>query len=327
MKKNIYLLIFCLIFLIFKSHAQDKLVNQNDLDRIILTTFISDQIENVPSGALNNLHNKLDQIVSANGFASTGVSPNGRFIITPNVTVTSKNILPSAPPQVAITLDLNLYVGDGYTGTKFSSIFVTLKGVGRNENKAYANAFNQLRSQNIAVQELLKKSKIKILEFYNTECEFILSDATMAANQNNPNKALNILNSIPRVSENCYNKAMEMIVPIYKKKIDYDCTNLLQSARNIWNTGQNYDNAIKAVKLLGYIEPNSNCYKEAVSFSNTIGSKIKQLDDREWNFVMKVYDDNISLKESAIKASRDVGVAYGNNQPETITSYNIRGWW
>lgn len=42
---------------------------------------------------------------------------------------------------------------------------------------------------------------------------------------------------------------------------------------------------------------------------------------------MKQYNDNIDIAKEKIKAYRDIGVAYGNNQPKTITTYNIRGWW
>ena len=53
-----------------------------------------------------------------------------------------------------------------------------------------------------------------------------------------------------------------------------------------------------------------------------ISSRVKDLSDRSWNYQLKVLD----LKKRAINAARDIGVAYGRNQPQNIT-YNTRGWY
>jgi hypothetical protein len=53
-----------------------------------------------------------------------------------------------------------------------------------------------------------------------------------------------------------------------------------------------------------------------------MGKRVLEIDKREWNYKMET---EVNLKRDAIKAWRDVGVAYGNGQPKSV-SYNIIGW-
>ena len=306
--------------------SQAKIDKLDDYDRVAITGYVSDQVEHIPISARNNLNAKLNQIISSNGFGSSGLSQHSRFILTPNVVVSNKNVVPSAPPRVAVSLDVIFFVGDGFSGTKFGSTSVSVKGVGSNENKAYISAFNQIKANNPNIVELIKLSKTKILEYYNNECDFILREAETAANQNNMDEALAILTSIPRVNEQCFNKARDLILPVYQKKINRDCSQLLNAAQNAWNSGQNYNAAVDAASYLGRIEPEADCYNDANKLTKNIGKRMKDLDDREWDFMLKEQQDDVDLQESAIRASRDIGVAYGNNQSENMT-YNVRGWW
>ncbi len=59
---------------------------------------------------------------------------------------------------------------------------------------------------------------------------------------------------------------------------------------------------------------------------NEIKIRLKEEEDKEWDFKLKEQQDSIDLQKSVIKAARDVGVAYGNKQPKTVT-YNTRSWW
>ena len=56
--------------------------------------------------------------------------------------------------------------------------------------------------------------------------------------------------------------------------------------------------------------------------SAKIQKRVIEIDKREWNYVMKEQQQTSEM----IKAYRDVGVAYGNGQPKSVT-YNVNGWW
>lgn len=321
MIKIIHIISVAFLFInTFSVLAQEKNGNLSDYDRIGIAPYISDQVEYLPAGAKSNLQSKLRQIISMNGFGNA--SYNTRFILTPNIQVTGKSIVAGAPPRVAVNLDVQLFVGDGFEGTKFGSTTISVKGVGANENKAYINALKQIGNQNPQVSRLISSAKQQILNYYNTQCDFILKEAEVAAAQNDFDRSLFILSGIPNINSECYQKATTLIGPVYQQKIDKDCKVNLQNARNIWNASQDYEGALNAVHYLSAIEPSSDCFKEAQRFSNQIGQRVRQIDDREWNFVLKAQD----LQEQKIEAARAVGIAYGSNQPQTMT-YNLRGWW
>lgn len=317
--KKIALIIgfFLLNFVLFAQNNQGK---ADDAGRIALASVVSDQIEGLTPSAQSNLLNKLNQIASKNGMG--GSSLNNRFILTANVVVLTKDITATAPPMQAYTLEVTLYIGDGIEGTLFSSTSVTLKGVGETETKAYMAALKNLKVDDPKYQAFIEKGKNKIIEYYNSKCDFILKEAEMLAGQNEFDAAMSKLVGIPEVCKDCYTKAMDAVQPIYQKKIDRDCKIKLQEAQGIWNAGQDMSSAENAGAILATIEPSASCFSEVQALNKKIADKVKQIDDREWKYILKEQ----AQESERIEAYRAIGVAYGNNQPQNVT-YNYRSWW
>lgn len=308
----------------FNSIGQNKKGKSDDLGRIVLNAYVYEQIEGIPPSAKRLLANKMAQLATKSGLGGSSLNP--RFIITPNVAVMSKDITPTAPPMTALTLDVTIYIGDGIEGTLFSSTTVSVKGVGKNETKAYMNALKRISTSNPDIQACIESGKTKIIEYYNSKCDFIIKEAQALEAQNKFDEAILKLTGVPEVCLECYEKCMDAVAPIYQKQIDRECKIKLTAAQNAWNSGQNVAAANSASQHLYGIEPNASCYGDAASLSDKIAKRVLELDKREWDFKMKVWDDNVDLRKRTIKAARDVGVAYGNNQPQNV-SYNVRGWW
>jgi hypothetical protein len=325
MKKanKIFGTIFALLMIGGYASAQNTAGKVDDAGRLALTPWIPPAIEGIPEGAKSLLKTKLSSIATQNGMTG-GNSP--RFIITANLNVLTKDITPTAPPMTAVTLEVTLCIGDGINGTKFASTSINVKGVGSNENKAYIEAVKQIRPDNAAIQSFVTNGKNKVIEYYNTQCDFIIKTAETAASVGNYEEALYQLTSVPDVCKTCFDKCMTAAGPMYKKYLDKQCKVLLSQARNAWNASQNVDGANAASEYLGQIDPDAACYKDAVALQKEIAARIKALDKREWDFQMKVHNDEVALEKAAIGAYRDVGVAYGNGQPQNV-SYNVNGWW
>ncbi|MBU3680643.1 MAG: hypothetical protein FGM16_01740 [Flavobacterium sp.] len=319
--KKLFLAI-CVLGMTLSSAAQNSVGKSDDGARIALTPYIPAQIEGLTPAVKASLSNKLSQIATANGL---GGSSNSRFIITTNVSVLTKDITPTAPPMHAYTLEVTLYIGDGLEGTLFSSQSVTLKGVGVNETKAYIAALNGLKTKDPVYQTFIEKGKNKIMEYFNSKCDFILKDAQTMAAQNKYEEAIMKLTSVPEVCKACYDKAMDAVAPIYQKQIDRQCKQRLMEATTAWNAAQDLASAENAGGILSQIEPGASCYKEALALSSKIAQRVKELDQREWKFQMKQQQDDVDIQKATIKAARDIGVAYGNNQPDVV--YKVYGWW
>jgi hypothetical protein len=303
-------LLFGVCFGFLKAQNTQKM---DDRNRLSIGVWIPDQIEGLTSGAYNILQSKLNQICSENGMGDT---PNSRFIMSANVVVLTKDITPTAPPMQAFTLEVTFYIGDGYEGKSYSSYSTTLKGVGENETKAYIYALRSIKPNDPALKAFVEKGKSKILAYYEANCDFIIKQATTLAITHQYDQAIWTLTSIPTVCSECWNKAMNAVAPIFQQKIDLECRTKLNEATNVWNAGQSWDAANEAGRILSSIDPQASCFGEAKLLGSKISKRIYDVDKREWIFKV---DSEIGLKRDLIKAYRDIGVAYGNGQPQNVT--------
>ena len=321
---TIQILLWCLS--IFASTKLFSQATSNDLQRLRLAPVIMTQAVSIPNEAHSLLINKMNQIVSDNGMS--GNAKSTRFIITPNVAVITKEITGGAPMLYTLQLEVSFYVGDGLNGTKFSNSTVTLTGVGTSENKAYIDAIKRINSKDESIKNALEIGKLKIIDYYAKNCDIIINKAIASANSQKFDEAIYELTSVPDACEACYNKCLEKAMTVFQSKIDFECKGLLNSATNAWSGSQDSFGAEQASKFLSQINPNSLCYKDALVLSDKIAKRIKELDQREWQFALKQQQDAIDIEKAYINAIRDVGVAYGENQPQTITTtYNVIGWW
>jgi hypothetical protein len=293
------------------SFAQSSV--SKDENRIMLTSWVPPTIEGMPKIARKNLQNKLKQVVTKNGL---GGSPfNTRFIISADVSVMSKDILPGPPPMHAYNLDITLYIGDGIEGTVFASETISVKGVGTNENKAYISALKRISPKNSDVQAFVKNGKEKIIQYYKDNCDLIIKKANTMADQNQYGEAIYTLSSIPSACEECYVKAMNAIKPIFQKQINLECKEKLQKATGIWNAAQDMAAAEEAGAMLASINPDASCAPQARTLSNKIAAKVKQIDAREWKYTVKDQQQE-SERIAAVKA---IGVAYGKGPKANVT--------
>ena len=318
------ILLSLLMIIGYNAYSQNALGKSDDAARITLAAYVPQQIDKMPDAARSILANKLNQIVTQNGMG--GAANNERFIITANVNVISKDLTATAPPMTALVLEVTLYIGDGFVGTKFSSTSISVKGVGESETKAYISALKGISPTNSNIQSFVGNGKSKIIEYYNSKCDFIIKEAQTLVSQNNFEEAIFKLTSVPEVCKECYDKCMDAVGPIYQKQIDRECKSKLMDANTAWNAAQDSYGADTAGGILAQIDPNASCYKEALALSNKIAQRIKEIDQRDWKLQLKEQQDNVDIQKATIKAIRDIGVAYGNGQPKTVT-YNVRGWW
>jgi hypothetical protein len=285
----------------------------NGANRLALTVWIPETIDGLTPTAEQNLKNKLAQIISQSGiFAEENAS---RFVMTANVITLDMHILPTAPAKYMYTMDVTLYIGDGFEGKQFSSYNSTVSGVGDSETKAYMTALRNIKTNDKNFQGFITQGKNKIIDYFNSQCDIMLKQASAMAGMDNYEQALQILMSVPDVCTECWNKAMDEALPIYQKQIDFDCASLLLEATNVWNAGQSWDAANRAGRIMSSINPYAACFGDVMKLAGTIEQRIRDVDSRAWEFK---YDKEIGLKQSLINAYRDVGVAYGTNQRATI---------
>jgi len=274
---------------------------------IPMMVFVPEQAEAIPLTAQNTLESKLRQMVTQNGME--GGAKFSNFCIVANTTESSKEILSGTRPLVTLTIDLELFVGNNYTGEKFASTSVTINGAGRNEAKAYSNALASVGSNNAQIQTFLTDAKRKVNEYYETQVPNILSRARGFAVRHEYEEALCLLTSVPTCCSR-YNLVEKCMLEIFQQYIDFDCAVKMNKARAIWNASQDKAGAALAGAYLVSIDPASSCSGDVLALAEQIRKRIGD----DWEFAKELQRDEVALEKARIEAVRAIGVAYGQNQ-------------
>lgn len=326
--KKILLIVSLFVLGTTFTNAQNSLGKSDDYARIALNVYIPEQAEKVSDISSSLLKDKVTQMLTKYGL--TGNSEGGRFIVAPVINVLSKEVTATAPAMTILELQVSLYIGDGYEGIKFASTSLTAKGAGQNETKAYNDAIKKFNVNNPDIATFIEQGKKKIIEYYNSKCDFILSDAKSLSDQNKLDEAIYKLNSVPEVCKDCYTKANTMAVDFYKKAQERQCKVKLLQAENTWTANPNEQGAQEAADLLNQIDPETSCFTSAKGLINKINgsikSKLKNIEDFNRKIELLDKKNNFELEKARIGAIRDVAVAYAKSRPTTVV-YNVRGWW
>jgi len=291
-------------------HGNAQVANTSS---IVINPFIPDQLEPLPDPAKAILENKLTQLILKSGI----VNNDGfqRFIISPKITIVSKEVTSSAPAMTMLSLNVTYYIGDGIEGKVFSTHSTSIMGVESNETKAYIAAFKLINVEDPSLKTFVDKGKQSIMNYYTSQCETLLKRANLLESQMLFDEAIYTLTGIPEECTQCYEKSVPLMVSLIQKRIDWDCKNRVQEASLLWNANQDLETAQACGSILSGIYPNANCFAEAKQLSDKIGKRVLELQDREWDFI---YQKEIDLEKDKIKALRDVGVEYGKHQPQNV---------
>ena len=305
--KNLFLLISCFCLFIFQTgKAQDC--------DIPLMVVITDQVEELTPGADSFIENKMRQIAVDNGLAAS--ADFTQFAITPKIHLIDKEILPGPPRNFVLNTEVTLYIADFWGEKVFASTTLNVKGVGSNETKAYTDAIKKINPRNKNIQDFVSNAKAKIIEYYDANYPAIIKKAQSMAGMKNYNEAMFHLMSIPACSKG-YDEALKASATVYQQYVDQMCEQNLNKAKMAWAAQQNSYGAEEAGAYLAYIYPDAKCYGEASKLYKEIKGKV--LDD--WKFVLKMYDDAVSLEKQRINAWKEVGVAYGKGQKATTVVF------
>ena len=101
----------------------------------------------------------------------------------------------------------------------------------------------------------------------------------------------------------------------------------MNESNSVWTANPNYDGAQQASSILSRIVPGASCYNDAITLSDKIAKRLKEIDKREWDSMLKQQQDSVDIEKEYIRAARDIGVAYGENQPDVVYETSVILWW
>lgn len=261
--------------------------------------------EDIPAEAKKQLVSKLTQIATNYGIADDGLAD--RFVLTADVLVSTKDIVPSHPPRISQKLDIILYIGDVVEDKVFSSVTLPVTGVAQNENKAFINAFQRIPTRSAVLSEWMTETKDKVLDYYESNGEAVLSRADLLATAGDYAEAIASLLSVPEISS-VAEIAREKVIAIMQEKTDREGLALYAKAKNVWTAGQDEKSAAEALEFLSEIDPASKYAADAAELAVSIGrqmnsrqAKIEAEKQREFDFQMKKYEDDLEIRRQQLK--------------------------
>lgn len=315
MKHTLLILLALLSFMAVKAETDEARVSIN---------IVQPEGNGFPDEANRYLATKMQQMVTANGMADNGL--NERFVLTAKVNVLQKDIVPSTPARVSEKLEITFLVGDIEENKLYETVAVEVSGIGTNETKAAMAAFQQVKTANESITVFLANAKEKIVSFYADNCESIIKRAQTLAGTQEYDEAIYMLMSVPNVCSKCYERCQSAVAPIYQSKIDNQAQLTINKAKALWTADRSETGASQALQLVATISPQSTLYPQVEALYGEINKKLSEDEQREWKMQVRQYEDNKKFKQSIVKACRDIGVAWGQNQPKTIYK-RIISWW
>ena len=277
-----------------------------------MAVVVDDQLAGIPIESQGVLTNALERIITTNGMTKDVTF--AQFLLTAKVEELDKHIVAGPPVQHVQNLGITLYVIDAINGQKYASTYTEVDGVGKSEQKSYNNAIKNLRPQNDKVLSFMNGAKKKIIDYYDKNYPTLIKEAQTKASFKQYEEALALICTVPVCSKG-YAEAMRAGLKIYGNYIDRHGIMLLNKARAIWAANPTDGGAIDVAALIGQIDPEASCHREAMHFLQSVQKQTRA--DIEYEFHKK-YEDKVELEKHRIDAIKAIGQAYGMGQPKTI---------
>jgi hypothetical protein len=309
---------------LFCASAQNTLGSTDDVGRIALTPVVHDAA-NVPQQAHKMLSNKLKQIVTRNGLGSMATEP--RFVITASSQLMAKEVTATTPSFTVVEVATTLYIGDAVTGQLFSSCECDLsKGMGKNLDAAYVEAYKRINPAAPQVKQFVEEGKNKIVEYYNSQIDFLLAEADAKAKSQDFEGAMMLLASVPSVCKDAHAKAMTRLGEVYQVKIEQESASYYNQAVAAWKTAKTEESALETCKLLAKINPQSSYaqkgnalvveiekhYAAIVAEQKALQAEERrrkiEIEEREWQFKQQQYSDKVAADQESRQLNHELAM-------------------
>lgn len=270
--------------------------------QINITPFMPEDIVDAYPDAARVLESRLNNILSANNIKTQ--MGDSRFILTGNWIPETKDIVGSAPIQIAYTLNINLYIGDGEEGTKYISESFRVKGVGSTEEKAQIAAIRSLQASNQRISTFIQKGKERIIKYYENNKEKLLSSINTLVTKQNYEEAIYQLCLIP-MECSFYEDVQYQLNNVYQQVVDNNSEPIFTEAKALWAANQNANGATQVIELVSQIDPNASCYPEVQKFISTVNAKINLINERAYKTYQKKLAHRQEMDKLELAAQRE----------------------
>ncbi len=140
--------------------AQDVM----SFEQMIPVRVLMPKNDEVKGDALTVLYNNINQAIALNGLGSS--TNESRFIIVTSVTILSKNVTTSIPPQYMAEVEVAFYFVDNINKVILAQEMITKKAMDDNDNRAVAKAVKSIKARDPKLKKLINIGKKRAVEYY-----------------------------------------------------------------------------------------------------------------------------------------------------------------
>jgi hypothetical protein len=267
----------------------------------------------VPKSALtvdqrNQLGNTLLQAATANGISAMGGVAG--FELTPIVIVTKEGEAGDLQKFKYVTLNVTMAIKQTTQNIAFGSTSVVLNGNGSTREEAITQALGSLSPADERLLKLVETGKSRILNYYQTSCDQIRSDAKARAGTGNAPDAIALLMTVPREASACQKAAAADAAVLYVAYRDAQCDGMVRAARASLSA-RDFEGAKVKAEL---VDPGSKCGKSADGVLKDLAKSVTS--DHDFELKVRAAVVNREKIESTISSSPTELVKH--NQEQTL---------
>lgn len=294
---------FIIVFLLgtFYLSAQSK--KEGNLIPISVEVPESQYINSKESKTL--LISRLDRALSANG---VGGKDNylAQFILYPSIDYVSEEMTDGAPTMHVCIIDVSFFVATKNKEHTFSSCTSTLKGVGNSAEKAMSNAFRSINGRNKDFSEMISEAKVKMLEFYESNCQNLIAEAKALAASGDYAEAISTLHSFPFFDSDCFYQSRELMEKFHSELEEKECALYINQAKVALANNQ----ANKAAFFLLHISPLNSCEEDLKSTIQQLEELRNEIEVKNLTLLKEIHSNKKEIALKKIEARAKVAEAF-----------------
>lgn len=307
MKKILFIL--GILFRFCLDGSGQQLLSSKEM--VAITPAVTSEL-NLPEYARKALYQKLIQIVTQNGFGST----SGELCLTANVLVTDKQVTATVPAQFVVSLEVSLFLVNLQEKVILAETTLPLKGIDKAENRAMAQAINNLNPRSPSVRNFMNQCRGKVVDYYTTRIPALLAKARSLADRMDYEGALAVLSAVPE-SVDEYPAVADAMAGIYVQKVDKEAATALQTAK-AQMAAKDY---IAALNALLAVDASSTRFDDATKMITSIKQAMDEEAKAETEAELakyeaemearrKAHEDEVMLEKMRIEAAREKAAEY-----------------
>lgn len=317
MLRNLLLISFIMLLGVSRPYAQTQ---------ISITPMVPDEL-GLNENLSNTLKQRLLQMATINGLGAS----SGEFLLTANIIPMEKEVIPTAPPQVKVNLEVSVYAIGVAEQIIIDEYSFEVGAMGDNENNAMGKAFRKINPRKPEIKSFMASVREKIEKYYIDRTPVLIAKAQQLADREEYDKALSILATIPE-SVGEYLTVTEMMRSVHQQMIDKYALRSIQEAKN----NMILKKYPEALDCLLYVDPMSSHTKEAKEMISQIQNNIEARDnaayaarikeqEQKMEMAQRAYDDEQVLKRMQLEASYNAAEQVNKSESESLKS-QVSSW-